>query len=212
MAQPWRRVALSALAATFVPPLAPANQPNYDTMQFCAFVSPVAAAGTRVSNAGVMAFRKIVRAAASIPMVSRGSRTTPQPVTVDVGMPGEAGVFANGGESPMKTPENPKTQRRPAPVFRCRRGDDRGCQTRHDRNRERPAGEASRHQARNEHVVSHAQSDRCRPPRCRPREAGPSDGPAVILLHGWPYDIHSYADVAPLLATAGYRVIVLYVR
>ncbi len=43
-------------------------------------------------------------------------------------------------------------------------------------------------------------------------EAGPSDGPAVILLHGWPYDIHSYVDVAPLLASAGYRVIVPYVR
>ncbi len=35
-------------------------------------------------------------------------------------------------------------------------------------------------------------------------EAGPTDGPAVILLHGWPYDIHSYVDVAPLLASAGY--------
>jgi hypothetical protein len=33
-------------------------------------------------------------------------------------------------------------------------------------------------------------------------EAGPADGPAVILLHGWPYDIHSYVDVAPLLASA----------
>jgi pimeloyl-ACP methyl ester carboxylesterase len=43
-------------------------------------------------------------------------------------------------------------------------------------------------------------------------EAGPSDGPAVILLHGWPYDIHSYVDVAPLLASQGYRVIVPYVR
>ena len=39
-------------------------------------------------------------------------------------------------------------------------------------------------------------------------EAGPADGPAVILLHGWPYDIHSFVDVAPLLASAGYRVIV----
>jgi len=36
-------------------------------------------------------------------------------------------------------------------------------------------------------------------------EAGPGDGPAVILLHGWPYDIHSYADVTPLVASAGYR-------
>src|ERR1700727_2813017 len=43
-------------------------------------------------------------------------------------------------------------------------------------------------------------------------EAGPADGPAVILLHGWPYDIHSYVDVAPLLAKAGYRVIVPYLR
>ena len=43
-------------------------------------------------------------------------------------------------------------------------------------------------------------------------EAGPSTGPPVILLHGWPYDIHSFVDVAPLLAKAGYRVIVPYVR
>jgi len=43
-------------------------------------------------------------------------------------------------------------------------------------------------------------------------EAGPSDGRAVLLLHGWPYDIHSYVDVAPLLAKAGYRVIVPYLR
>jgi dienelactone hydrolase len=43
-------------------------------------------------------------------------------------------------------------------------------------------------------------------------EAGPADGPAVILLHGWPYDIHSYVDVAPLLASAGYRVIVPFLR
>ena len=43
-------------------------------------------------------------------------------------------------------------------------------------------------------------------------EAGPSDGPVVFLLHGWPYDIHSFVDVAPLLASQGYRVIVPYVR
>jgi pimeloyl-ACP methyl ester carboxylesterase len=43
-------------------------------------------------------------------------------------------------------------------------------------------------------------------------EAGPADGPAVILLHGWPYDIHSYVEVAPLLASAGHRVIVPYLR
>ena len=43
-------------------------------------------------------------------------------------------------------------------------------------------------------------------------EAGPADGRPVILLHGWPYDIHSYVDVAPGLASAGYRVIVPYLR
>ena len=42
--------------------------------------------------------------------------------------------------------------------------------------------------------------------------AGPEDAPAVILLHGWPYDIYSYVDVAPALAGAGYRVIVPYLR
>ncbi|AJP57545.1 alpha/beta hydrolase [Pandoraea vervacti] len=43
-------------------------------------------------------------------------------------------------------------------------------------------------------------------------ETGPKHGKAVILLHGWPYDIYSYVDVAPLLASAGYRVIVPYLR
>jgi len=43
-------------------------------------------------------------------------------------------------------------------------------------------------------------------------EAGPAGGPAVILLHGWPYDIHSFADVTPLLASAGYRVLVPFAR
>jgi pimeloyl-ACP methyl ester carboxylesterase len=43
-------------------------------------------------------------------------------------------------------------------------------------------------------------------------EVGPANGPAVLLLHGWPYDIHSYVDVAPLLAAQGYRVIVPYLR
>lgn len=43
-------------------------------------------------------------------------------------------------------------------------------------------------------------------------EDGPADGPVAILLHGWPYDIHTYVDVAPLLASAGYRVIVPYLR
>ncbi len=43
-------------------------------------------------------------------------------------------------------------------------------------------------------------------------EDGPADGPAMILLHGWPYDIHSFVDVAPLLAKAGHRVIVPHLR
>ncbi|GAA3070829.1 alpha/beta fold hydrolase [Streptosporangium carneum] len=43
-------------------------------------------------------------------------------------------------------------------------------------------------------------------------EAGPARGPVVICLHGWPYDIHSFVDVAPLLAARGYRVIVPYLR
>jgi pimeloyl-ACP methyl ester carboxylesterase len=43
-------------------------------------------------------------------------------------------------------------------------------------------------------------------------EVGPASGPVVILLHGWPYDIHSFVDVAPMLASAGYRVIVPYLR
>src|SRR5438552_15882785 len=43
-------------------------------------------------------------------------------------------------------------------------------------------------------------------------DVGPRDGRAVLLLHGWPYDIHSFVDVTPLLASAGYRVIVPYLR
>jgi pimeloyl-ACP methyl ester carboxylesterase len=43
-------------------------------------------------------------------------------------------------------------------------------------------------------------------------EAGPADGPVVLLVHGWPYDIYSYVDVAPILADAGYRVIIPYLR
>jgi pimeloyl-ACP methyl ester carboxylesterase len=43
-------------------------------------------------------------------------------------------------------------------------------------------------------------------------EAGPADGPPVLLLHGWPYDIHSFVDVAPILAKAGYRVLIPYLR
>jgi pimeloyl-ACP methyl ester carboxylesterase len=43
-------------------------------------------------------------------------------------------------------------------------------------------------------------------------EAGPAGGPAVLLLHGWPYDIHSFVEVAPQLASAGYRVVIPYLR
>src|SRR5258705_669806 len=43
-------------------------------------------------------------------------------------------------------------------------------------------------------------------------EAGPANGPPVILLHGWPYDIHSFVDVAPMLAGAGYRVLIPHLR
>jgi pimeloyl-ACP methyl ester carboxylesterase len=43
-------------------------------------------------------------------------------------------------------------------------------------------------------------------------EAGPADGPVVVLLHGWPYDIHAFVDVAPMLAGTGYRVIVPHLR
>jgi len=43
-------------------------------------------------------------------------------------------------------------------------------------------------------------------------DAGPADGPAVLLLHGWPYDIHSFAEVAPILAAHGHRVIVPHLR
>ena len=43
-------------------------------------------------------------------------------------------------------------------------------------------------------------------------EAGPADGPPLLLLHGWPYDIHSFVDVAPILANAGYRVLIPYLR
>jgi pimeloyl-ACP methyl ester carboxylesterase len=43
-------------------------------------------------------------------------------------------------------------------------------------------------------------------------DRGPADGPAVVLLHGWPYDIHSFAEVVPLLTAAGKRVIVPHLR
>jgi pimeloyl-ACP methyl ester carboxylesterase len=43
-------------------------------------------------------------------------------------------------------------------------------------------------------------------------DAGPADGPAAVLLHGWPYDIHSYAETIPLLTAEGYRVVVPHLR
>src|SRR5467141_3331657 len=43
-------------------------------------------------------------------------------------------------------------------------------------------------------------------------EAGPANGPPVVLLHGWPYDIHAFVDVAPLLASAEFRVLIPYLR
>src|SRR6185369_10143177 len=43
-------------------------------------------------------------------------------------------------------------------------------------------------------------------------DLGPKEGPPVILLHGWPYDVHSFVVVAPLLASEGYRVLVPYLR
>jgi pimeloyl-ACP methyl ester carboxylesterase len=43
-------------------------------------------------------------------------------------------------------------------------------------------------------------------------DVGPADGPAVLLLHGWPYDIHRFDEVVPLLTDAGCRVIVPYLR
>jgi pimeloyl-ACP methyl ester carboxylesterase len=43
-------------------------------------------------------------------------------------------------------------------------------------------------------------------------EAGPADGPAVLLLHGWPYDVHSFAETTPLLAARGYHVIIPSLR
>src|SRR5262245_42458991 len=43
-------------------------------------------------------------------------------------------------------------------------------------------------------------------------ESGPASGPAVLLLHGWPYDINSFAEVAPILAAKGYRVIIPFLR
>ena len=43
-------------------------------------------------------------------------------------------------------------------------------------------------------------------------EVGANSGPAVLLLHGWPYDIHSYVDVAPMLAARGCRVVVPHLR
>jgi hypothetical protein len=63
-------------------------------------------------------------------------------------------------------------------------------------------------QAGNEHVVRSLKQIDAGVLNVGYAEAGPANGPPVILLHGWPYDIYSFVDVAPLLASAGYRVIV----
>ena len=67
-------------------------------------------------------------------------------------------------------------------------------------------------EAGDEYAVRRAEAGRRGPAERRLRRCGPAGGPAVMLLHGWPYDIHSFADVTPLLASAGYRVIVPFVR
>ena len=61
-------------------------------------------------------------------------------------------------------------------------------------------------------VIRPAEAGRCRCAEHRIRRGRAGQRPAVILLHGWPYDIHSYVDVAPMLAAKGYRVIVPYLR
>ena len=71
---------------------------------------------------------------------------------------------------------------------------------------------AARDRAGHEHLIRAAEADRCRRPERRLRRSRSGRWPAVILLHGWPYDIHSFVDVAPLLASAGYRVLVPYLR
>ena len=77
----------------------------------------------------------------------------------------------------------------------------------HSKGRKRAGNRAG-----NAQLVRLAEADRCRRAQRRLRRGRPGNGPPVILLHGWPYDIHSYVDVAPLLAAAGYRVIVPYLR
>ncbi len=72
-------------------------------------------------------------------------------------------------------------------------------------------------QARSPAVASHTSFGPLRRIKAGPldvayAEAGPADGPPVVLFHGWPYDIHTYVDVAPLLAAQGYRVIVPFLR
>ena len=72
--------------------------------------------------------------------------------------------------------------------------------------------ETARYQAGNAYLVRALEADRCGAAECRIRRSRPRRRPAVMLLHGWPYDIYSFVDVAPLLAPAGYRVIVPYLR
>ena len=63
-----------------------------------------------------------------------------------------------------------------------------------------------------EHRAGSHPADRRRSPERRLVDAGPADGLPVLLLHGWPYDIHSFVEVVPMLVVAGHRVIVPYAR
>jgi hypothetical protein len=68
-------------------------------------------------------------------------------------------------------------------------------------------GAAARDQAWHAYLVRPTEAHQCRLLNVAYAEAGPADGPPVVLLHGWPYDIYSFVDVVPLLASAGYRVL-----
>ena len=78
--------------------------------------------------------------------------------------------------------------------------------------RERHVHRNRQTQKRARNLVRRSKTDRCRRAECRICRGRTGRWPTVMLLHGWPYDIHSYVDVAPLLAAAGYRVIVPYLR
>jgi pimeloyl-ACP methyl ester carboxylesterase len=94
------------------------------------------------------------------------------------------------------------------PLFGSDRGNIRGFPARHDRFRGRPIrtnGYVDTSFASLKHIEAGLLS-------VGYAEAGPAEGPAVILLHGWPYDVRSFVDVAPILASAGHRVIIPLTR